>query len=97
MCPACLGRGRSLTLVVLPWVPGGGGGGGGVAAPGSVLTEAPFLWTSLSLLILPGDSGGHRPGAPAAPGPHPRNFLRSSDQALGLRGGGIQPLGDARG
>lgn len=83
--------------MVLPHAPGAAGGGG-AAAPGSVLTEAPFLWTSLlSLLILPGDSGGHSMGAPAAPGPHPRKFLRSKDQACGLGGEGSQPLGDARG
>ena len=83
--------------MILPHAPRASGGGG-AAAPGSVLTEAPFLWTSLlSLLILPGDSGGHSMGARAALGPHPRKFLRGKDQACRLRGGGSQPLGDARG
>lgn len=82
--------------MVLPRAPGRVVEVGGAAAPGSVLTEAPFLWTSL-LLILPGDSGGHSMGARAALGPHPRKFLRGKDQACRLRGGGSQPLGDARG
>ena len=68
--------------------PGAGGGGRGVAAPGYVLTEALFLWTSLSsLLYPPWKLRSHSIGAPLAPGPTLGNFSEV----------GTRPLCDAQG
>ena len=50
----------------------------GCNSPRLYSAEAPFLWTSLpSLLYPPWKLRSHSMEAPPAPGPHPREFLRS--------------------
>ena len=76
------GEGASLSQSC-PGAPGAGGGSGGVAAPGSALTEALFLRTSLSsLLYPPWKLRSHSIWAPLASRPTLGNFSEAGTRPL---------------